>query len=417
MTIKLNLFLSIFILILFTNKSSAQNLDFGFINSSGKYRSMAGAGIGMIEGISAIDLNPGGLIDTHHKSISLSQSVDYYSYNLYRLNENVGAVNFDWDITKYNIDNILIALPIKKNIVLGMGCLQKTKSYTVNNKRALTWSHLFNQTTRGNIYALTFSSSYRINNKLSVGISFYKYLGTITSKVRGENHGNDTSKWATLKNKFSGINCKVGLIFKTKQFRTGLIIEAPGKLNVNADKSISKDKSYNSLLPNYDHLKYEMPLILGVGFAYTGFKDILFTMDFETRQYKKSDLQINLFEFGGRPNWENMNIFRLGTELFPFNVKKNLPLRLGYGYIPQLYASNNSTGYGNDNYEYIDSDQNVKHLLTIGTTLKFQNFLINLSFEHTILHWHRNLNSTWYVKDDYSEKIFIFSTEIIYNFQ
>ncbi len=406
-------FLAIAVLILSNSELHSQNLDLGFIHSSGELIGVAGSDIGRTEGISSLDINPAGLATTSQICISVSQSVRYYSYLLHRRNIGVAAINFDWDKIRFNFDNILIAIPSKKRVVFGMGLIRKTNAHLYNYRRAITWSSLFNHETTGSIYALTLSSSLKLTQKISLGFTFYRYFGTITSTVNGENHGFDAGKWAALDNSFSGWNFRMGAVFRLRKFSTGLIFESPGNLNVSVRKDISTDRMYEYLFPNYDQTKWEIPFVVGFGFAYTGLKNSVFTFDFETRQYEKSNFQLNLFEFGGQPNWKDVNIFRMGAE-FQFT---KLPIRLGYAYIPQLYASNNAIGLDNEILEYEDTSQNVKHLFAIGTTVKFSKVSFNFGFEHTFVKWHRNLDTRMFIEDDYTEKTFFFSSEAIYYFR
>ncbi len=126
-------------------------------------------------------------------------------------------------------------------------------------------------------------------------------------------------------------------------------------------------------------------------------------------------MRLNLVEFGGAPNWQDSNILRAGIEFYPFR-RPRLPLRFGYAYIPQLYASNQSIGEENTVLSYENTKQNIKHLFAAGTTLSFSNLTLNLALEYAALKWHRDLQTLDSIIDDYKEKNYVVAAELIYAF-
>lgn len=404
----------IFFLILSNTIILCQNSDLGMMHHAGKYRGMAGAGLGMPSNPSGFDLNPGNLVDISFPFLAVSQNFRYYTYSLTRWNEGHGGIIFDWQRCHYHLDNLQLAMPVHHRIAVGLGVFQKLNPFIHNYLRATTWSSLFSHRTEGSVYAIALSSSYQIHPKLSLGATLYQYIGTITSQIKGENHGDDATKWAELKNKMQGLNFRLGLIFKTKFFNTGFIFESPFSLAVKSRTNISEDKLYANYLPDYSKTTLKMPLTLGIGFAFTGIKNWLFTLDLESRQYKNSDFQINLFEFGGQTYWKDIKIIRTGLEFFPFSGTK-VPLRIGYAYIPQLYASNVAHGSNIYVFDYENTTQNLKQLFTAGTTLNFQKFSIHFAFEYAFVKWHRDFYNRLLMTDDYLEKNFSIYSEIVYD--
>jgi len=64
------------LLLFVAGRIPAQNLDIGYCYSSGPYRGMAGAGIGIADPVSAFDLNPAGPAGNLSKiTLSLSQNL------------------------------------------------------------------------------------------------------------------------------------------------------------------------------------------------------------------------------------------------------------------------------------------------------------------------------------------------------
>lgn len=412
---RLRLPLALTILCLLSRTLSGQNLDFGLAHSSGESRGKAGAGIATGGGMSSVNLNPAGLATTSCRCFSFSQSIPYYGYHLYRKNEGVGAINFDWRSVRYVIDHFLFAFPIRKNLVIGTGYIKRATIFQNNKRRAITWSSLFNQDTFGSLNALVLSTCFSPSPNLALGVTLYRHFGKVKSEITGENHGNDADKWASLESRFKGYNYRIGAVLGSGKLSLGLVFEPSRELEIDVMKGISADGLYQNLLPDYDRIDWETPVILAAGIAYTGPKNILLTIDVERRLYEESELQLNLFEFGGRPNWKDTNIVRVGVECFPF-ANKSLPLRFGYARIPQLYASNTSTGMGNSIVEYTDTNQNIKHLFAVGTTLVFSKAIFSANLEYTRLDWHRDLVTAWLITDIYEERTFAITLDIVYPF-
>ncbi len=413
----MKLFRFIFFLILVLPYSIlySQCSDLGMIHFAGKCRGMAGSGLGVTSLYPGFDQNPASLTGLPYPFIAFSQNVRYYSYELTRWNDGVGGIIFNWQQIRYNFENVQLAIPVSPKMAIGLGAIQKLNPFIHNFSRAVTWSSLFSHQTDGSIYAVTLVSSYQLHQKLSLGMTLYRYFGTITSTIEGDNHGDDATKWAELKNRMYGMNFRLGLIFQTKYFNTGFIFESPFDMELHTKTAISDDKLYARLLPDYSSAKWKLPLILGIGFTFTGFKNWLLTLDLESHHYENSTIQLNLFEFGGQPDWQDLKVIRAGLEFYPFKDKK-LPLRIGYAYIPQLYASNISTGSGNSVFDYKNTEQNFKQLYSVGTTFNFQKFSLNFAFEYAFLRWHRDFYTRMLMTDAFREKDFTISSEIVYHF-
>ncbi len=403
-----------FLIILFAGFSNkAQNSDLLFRYHSGSYNSMGETGIAASQSISSFDLNPATLINPSSINISFSQKVKFYSYDLDRISSTVGGTTFVWDKTQWSFEHGALTYPVTGNLIVGVGVFQKLNPQLINKKRAVTFSDLFTQETSGSVYAAAGTICYSFSNSFSAGLNVYKYFGTITSSVVGDNHGNDADKWANLASKLSGINLKLGLLLKQESWTAGLTVESPFKMNVDAAKQISANRLYEYLFPNYESTDLNMPFVIGAGFSYKESANWLFEADYESRQYKSSDVQLNLYEFGGKPVWNNINILRAGVQ-YTTNGDYQIPFRAGYEYVPQLYYSGNSTGQSNTVSNYVNTDRNIKHILTLGTSLNIKKLVLDLAFEYSILKWHQVLVVPQTINDDYTDTNFSFSVGIVY---
>ena len=377
---------------------------------------MGETGIAASGNISSFDLNPAAHLDFNGLNFSLSQKIKLYSYNLTRISSTVGGTTFVWDKTQWMFEHASISYPVNENLVIGIGVFQKLNPQMINKKRAVTFSDLFSQETSGSVYSAAGSICCRFSNSFSAGINIYKYFGSITSNIVGDNHGNDADKWANLQNTLSGLNFKFGALLKQKDWSAGLTIELPFKMDVEAVKQISADQLYKSLFPDYDRTDWNLPLIVGTGFSYNGIDDWILEADFESRQYKSSDVQLNLYEFGGKPEWGNINILRLGVQyIYITEGDLKIPVRAGYAFIPQLYCSINATGLGNVVTDYQNTDRNIKHLFTLGTSITIKRLTVDLTLEYSILKWHQTLKVPQTINDDYSESNYLCNLGIIFS--
>ncbi len=212
----------------------------------------------------------------------------------------------------------------------------------------------------------------------------------------------------------SGRNIRAGLLFIGGPWSGGVVFEAPFDMKVEAAKSISHDNAYAYLFPAYENTIWKQPMVIAAGISFSGLKRWQFEADFESRQYKSSNVQINLFEFGGKPEWSDVNIFRLGAKYLtrPDGI---FPIMAGYALIPQLYYSNNSTGAGNTITGYQNKDRNLKHLFTAGTMYFYKSMSVDLSFTYSFVNWHRTLKAPQTLTDDYTEKSLTISFVFAYS--
>jgi hypothetical protein len=411
---RIRLFLAIFLL---NHPLYSQNLDLLTIHAAGKSRGMAGAGIGIADGVSAFDLNPAGLSNTRYVSFTASQSFHYYAYSLLRVNSGSGSgvLDIPWSDSRYNFENLLVVAPVRKNFGAGMGYIQKLAPFLKNSARAITGSSLINQLTSGNVHALTVAFGAKLFKNFSLGLGLARYDGSIASKLRGDNHGQELDKAARLQSDLNGNHVQIGATFSFPQISAGLVWESPAELEVTAQRESSADSSYKNFFPNYAQTRWKLPAIIRGGLAYTGLKNCVIAIDFERHQYDKSNVQLNLYEFGRPPNWKDVNIFRIGIELL-LSQTLNLPLRLGYARIPQLYASNTASSVlPNPALVSHDTQQNIANLLTAGTTISFSKMQLHTGVEYKKLVWHRDTQTTVKISDDYTERNYAVFVELVYS--
>lgn len=401
-----------FVLIITCSILSAQNSDLLMRYDSGYYSSLGGTGLASTKYLSSMDVNPAALSRYTSENISLTQSTSYYNYELLRMRDDIGTLENKWNNFIYNFDQLSLVMPYK-DFAFGIGVYRKLSPRIENKKIAVTYSDLFSQETNGNVYSVTAGIGYRLSNFVLLGVSFSNYFGKINSMIRGENHNLDADKWVSMENSLSGIKIKCGLIFSNVNWSAGFTLETPFGMKVKTSKQISANKLYKSLLPGYDEINWKQPLVLAAGISYFGLNNLLLEVDYEIRKYKSSFIQINIFEFGGNPVWQDISIFRFGMEYKSDDLK--LPLKLGFTIIPQLYYANNSTGVSNTISSYQNTDQNIKYSYTVGTTLDMLKLSIDLAVNYAVFNWNRTLFVQQSIEDAYQEVNTTFSIRVSYS--
>jgi len=407
-------FLFIFSMLLFNN-ILAQNLNILTKHTAGRYAAMGGAGLGIVDGIFAVDFNPAGLKNFQSVSLTVFTRLDGYFYDSIIHNEGSGTIKSLWESLALNLGSAAVVFPISKKFSVGAGLFQKIHPFIINEKRVTTWSTVFTQKTSGNVYALALAGGYEITKNISLGLTLYKYLGSTESRVTGDAHGTNLDKWAYMKSDYSGFGFRIGSQVQLGNLSAGIIFEMPAELDVNTTSSISQDSLYHYLLPHYDKTLFKLPLIFGIGLTYVQKNSFILSIDIESQKYSDNNIQFNLFEYGGKPEWINLFLFRAGIEFYPFNSAV-LPVRLGYAYTPQLYFSNNSVGTGESISGYSNTDQNIIHTFSTGTSFIYRSFEFDIGIEYSFYKWYRNLETYITINEDYSEKIISLLTQITFQF-
>jgi len=388
----------------------SQNMNLLSESNSGHYKGMAGAGIGLANDYSAVDINPAGLAGITSSRAILSGQESYYKYELIneRIEEELTRI-FKWSNHNPSLNNLLVTFPVKSRTGASLGYLNRISPFLYNQNRAITWSPLFNQTTRGRLGSLFLAAGFKISPNISLGITGYGYFGNVYSIVHGENHGNDVDKWAELESSMRGAGLRVGAQFQRDKLKTGIVFEPKTVLDVKIKTSISENKLYENLFPDYSETTWNLPSILGLGLAYTFDRHLSLALDVEYRDYSSSEVDLNLFEYGGSPTWDNVLIYRLGLE--KGSGKSGLPFRAGYAFIPQVYSSATTDQPLSGDQVIVYGKQNVKHLVTTGTSVQLSRSQVNLALAYSFIKWQRDLYTYVTVEEHYIERQFTLFVE------
>jgi hypothetical protein len=403
---------------LFAAASHAQNLDLLEVNHSGKAKGMAGAGIATITGQSAHGLNPAGIAGVTSFSFGGSASFTAYSYTLSSETRALPSLTYYWNASRFRFDDLVVVVPIGNSAALGAGYVRKFSPYISNEKRAITGSTMFTQETAGDVNAFSVAAAGSLTERIRLGVSVYRANNAVQSNVRGDFHGRDIDKWATLRTTIEGTVVRLGLQAGFGDLRGGLVFDAPHDFIVRARKSISPDSIYSNLFPVYDETVWHIPGSIGVGVAYTNNLATTVALDLRFHRFEQTAFAPNLYEYGSKPTWNDLVDARAGVEFFPFRFVR-IPLRFGYSYVPQLYSSIEAQGFNNSNIlqilDYTTSNQNVLHTLTAGTSFTRGLLTIHVDVEYALLNIVRNVTGSFVTRDEYAERRFTLHVGIEYS--
>lgn len=390
----------------------AQNLDLSNSTSSTIHRGLSGTGIALIEGNSSGDINPAGLAGIQEQQVSMSALFVHHKYQLVNeRQEDELARIFKWSRLEKSFQNLHVASPFGERMGVSMGIRNTISPFLFNQQRAITWSPLYNQLTQGSIYAPYLALGYQITENLSMGMMVKGNYGTIVSEIHGENHGNDEEKWARLGSRVSGWGVKAGYHFGAENYQLGVTLEPSRKLDIQYSKDMSPDGLYVNLFPESDHSSWVTPLSLGVGTAFNFSRELLITMDLEAFRLDPDMPGFNLFEYGGAAVGGDLITYRFGALYTRSGVA---PISIGYAYLPQAYTSTGKTVLANNSTQVSNSDRIIKQLYTAGTSKAFQNSVINVALEFSVLTWEGELNTYISVNDAYTEQGFGLVVEWLY---
>jgi len=399
----------VLICFLFSSIIFSQNLDFIPTNFSGNMTSTGNSGVAIVSGVNSIFLNPAGINLLNGTEILFSIKGEYYSYRLlnYLHNKDLGRIFSDGKF-KPVYPNILIKTNVNKKIGVGIGYINYLSPFLINSKRAITWSTLYNQETKGSIKGIIFGLGYNYNSNLSGGINISKYNGRITSEIQGDNHGTNKGKQLELITNLTGWNIKIGSQLYLNRGSFGFVVSSPIKFISNITTELSRDSLYKNLIPENNKSSISVPFNFTFGCTFDYSDNITIMFDLLTYFVNKSDLGLNIFEYGGDPSWKNNVGINTG---FVYLSDKNLnyPIKFGYSFQPQIYSSINSFEEENHAIKIEYKKQNIKHSFSFGSSFKHQNTIIDYGIKYSFLKWNRDYKTVSYLtEDNYLERQYMF---------
>lgn len=402
--------------------------DFDFTGGGARAEGMGKAYLALSDDVNGGTWNPAGMfmIEKPVMGVSWSSIVPRGTATtsfLNLLNENNHSGSFD-AITSFNV-----AAPVRIKGHPFVGSFNYTRNFDIYEEFGwdLETETEFVTSTNGNIttfdtipitqhattqlegglYTLNFAFSTRLYDNISAGISANVYTGrsvnTLTqgSLYEGISYDGlqeaDVFEDATVidTNRFSGVNFTIGFKYNAEKFNGALVVRTPFELKVTTDSTVVDTTYINDVRSNAvtifsdDNVtKYEMPLIIGAGFAYQAKENLLLAGDIEFRNFSGKKVLLResiLINPGGSnieeyeeidPEWNNSFTVRLGAEYMKETKFAMVPIRAGFGYIPIPAPNMDSTG---------STSTAVKYNFSLGTGLHWEQIHLDLAYTYSAL--------------------------------
>ena len=303
---------TIFSLVFLGSLAISQTIDYFPKSFTGDMSTNGGAGYAIIKGANALQLNPSGLsVEKNSNEILLNVEAKYYSYHLlnYLHNRRVGRT-FYHDKIKPTFPQFSSKFQLNNKIAIGIGLVNFLTPYINNSKKAVTWSPLYTQITKGNIYSIILVIGYAINDQISIGMNISNNWGTIVSSIEGDNHYTDLGKTLEVEASLKSVNMNLGAQVHFKTIDFGINITTPNKFRTDVTHTISSDSLFKALIPTGLNQSIEYPWNFGFGIATKVITNWEFLFDLKTYNVSDSDFSFNItgYESGGsKPS--NVNIY------------------------------------------------------------------------------------------------------------
>jgi hypothetical protein len=385
-----------------------QNLDLLESTPSAFYRSLGGAGIALGGEAASAVLNPASLVLGPDFQAMISGFLSHHRYHLVneRHEESLTRI-FKWQANDYGLAQVQFSARLLESLCLGLGYENRVRPFLFNQRRAITWSPLYNQRTAGSIGGPFVALSYRPFKAFSTGLLMIAYRSSVRTEIHGENHGNDTDKWAWAEHSFSGVDVKLGFVYMASFFQVALTLEPGVSPPVKTITGLSDEGLYAGLLPADLDTKFNSPNVITLGSALSITPDLKWVVDLRWQDFSVPDARINLYEYGGPPQDGRLWSLHTGLALSQSNI--GLPLRLGYARQPQVYAATEKAQPPGEPASLSSGAKNIQHTLSDGTSKALARGVVHFALDYRLLSWDGDLFTYITITDDYTERAFEFS--------
>ncbi len=358
------------------------NYSWDFTGGGARAAGMGNAFTAVSDGPFSLAWNPAGMVDLDEIYFSFDW-MDYIPKGSYDFN---GIRTFDHSgSTGSFFRNAALISPteIKKHkFVLGLGVTRHFDTYDFFAEKIFPHPSSpdpvdLTSTRQGYLNSGNFSFSTAVSEKFSVGVTANIYFGrVIVDQFRNEVYQSqvDSANFNQVVEfrrnvrqldslNLSGFNFNIGGKYRAGEFTTfGLNIRTPFKIKLSddiiLDRIVTKNgaivstglTSTDTLIWADQESKIEMPLMVTFGAAHKWTEKFLTSLDLEYRGFSGSDFllldstrisQAGTKEsfFRNEPShWNNVFQVRMGGEYTIDSKIGEIPLRAGFGYLPQPFS-------------------------------------------------------------------------------
>jgi long-subunit fatty acid transport protein len=284
----------------------------------------------------------------------------------------------------------------------------------------------------GGVNSINFGFGTRLYDNISFGVSANVYTGSCLSVFhRVANVENAIYDYRVIQTgtlvqdsmvvdtlKHSGVNFTIGFKYNGEKTNAALTVRTPFQMKVKYDQIVYNTYYFNGLVLDLltetfyfgDNLvKYDMPWIVGTGFAHHVKENWLVALDAEMRAFKggkineRVGLTINppnnteeYVEFD--PRWNNVFTVRMGTEYLKETSLGTVPLRAGFAYIPTPEPNYDENGVASRANGYYGSLGTGIHWEQIHFDVAYSLYTIDVQyydeFDYTNRNHHLNVSFT-----------------------
>ncbi|HOP08252.1 MAG TPA: outer membrane protein transport protein [candidate division Zixibacteria bacterium] len=363
---------------------------FDFTGAGARAQGMGNAFIAVSDDITAGTWNPAGLVTIEGPMLSLSYgSIVPKGYTDYSGTVISGIQRFNHDRGLSGVSDLCFVAPFRVKGRPFVGSFSYNTEFTdlyqmawldsmqipltvSRNNIAVTEDFDLNTTDdrrfRARVASATFSFGTRLTSRLAAGLGVNVYTGHGTTEITHINYIHDypvspgeqpvlmTEDYYDVDTaKYSGIGFTLGLKYTVDKNSLAMVIKTPFDLRVKTNKSIYVINSINGLPQStgtdttfYDDIliKYHMPFMVALGYARQVNENLLVSATAEYRAFSSSKVRIResyKLDQSGKttetfsevdPEWDDVFIFRIGTEYMKQTSFGLVPIRAGFGVVP-----------------------------------------------------------------------------------
>jgi long-subunit fatty acid transport protein len=387
------------------NAQGIWDLDWNITGSGARAAGMGNAFIGIADDATAINWNPGGLAALEHFEASFvaSSISDKFEYEYTYLSGD--TYSDDLSYNHFTLNFLSLAYPmnvIERKLVLA-AAFQKQLDFFYEEE-----GDGYKYTADGGVYTINLGGSYQITPYISAGLTGNIWTGKAEYKYEDDDFGQDEEEYKD----FKGFNLTLGTMFDFSAINDKVPLKIGAVVKTPFDMSFTmadEDEEFDVI--------FEIPLMFGIGASYRLGDNFTMSIDFERRNYAKSNFEISFYEedFEGPMSESEKDVtqFRFGMEYLVITDNFVIPIRGGLFNYPTLWANKEYDCY----YDYFDGgyyydEQNyskkqvVGYGLSLGSGIILDKFAFDFSFnflnyENTTTYYY--IDGPW---DGYEEESF-----------
>jgi long-subunit fatty acid transport protein len=413
-------------------------LSFDFCGGGARAEGMGKAYLGVSDDITGGGWNPAGLytIDKPVLGVTWGSLAPRGAGNRITFNQGLVGIEHTGSFAKINSLNFVAPLRIKGHHFVGS--FNYTRNFDAYQYDAGAYAGMefinefvgsayleqqWQSTLEGSVNSVNIAIGTRLYQKISFGFALNVYTGKLLREFSAYSifpempigDGMQTAVYEmyqtiTDTNKVSGINFTTGLKYSGEKLGIGLMVRSPFKMNFDNDTTdvleaylngLPSDPSTRTLYDMNNLTQYDIPWMVGLGFAYNVNENFLVAADMEMRAFKGGKVYVrdsltinpggdNIEYFTEHdPFYENVFAVRLGAEYLKQTKYGQVPLRAGLGYCPIPDPDYDENG---------ETSQAVNYTFSLGSGIHWEQIRFDVAYSLA------TLDRSWFNEIDYTAR-------------